>query len=90
MMSRSPSEHERQKTCFKCHQMKPLSEFYKHPQMADGHLNKCKVCTLIDVKLHRAENDEKVRQSRFVFGLKKLNAKMMNTAELMIAMPQSP
>lgn len=37
------------KQCFKCHNTKPLDEFYKHPQMSDGHLNKCRSCTQKDV-----------------------------------------
>lgn len=45
------------KVCFKCGAEKPLTEYYKHNKMADGHLNKCKCCTKSDVRKHRAEND---------------------------------
>lgn len=41
------------KTCFKCGIAKPLSEFYLHPKMGDGHLNKCKSCTKKDATNHR-------------------------------------
>lgn len=49
------------KACFKCNKCQPLSEFYKHKGMADGHLNKCKTCTRADAASHRLENIEDIR-----------------------------
>jgi hypothetical protein len=46
------------KICFKCNIEQPLSEFYKHKMMADGHLNKCKTCTKNDAKENTLKNPE--------------------------------
>ncbi len=43
------------KICIRCGDELPLVEFYKHKQMADGHLNKCKKC---------ARSDSAKRESR--------------------------
>jgi hypothetical protein len=38
------------KVCFKCGEMKSLSEYYKHSGTKDGLLGKCKTCTKADSK----------------------------------------
>ncbi len=49
------------KTCFKCKAVKPITEFYVHPQMGDGRLNKCKQCTRRDVQENYRRNVEYYR-----------------------------
>jgi len=49
------------KTCFKCGEIKLLGQFYKHPKMKDGRLNKCKECAKTDVKENRHANIEHYR-----------------------------
>lgn len=50
------------KVCRECQTEKPLSEFYKHNRMADGHLNKCIECVKARVHKHREANLEKIRE----------------------------
>lgn len=50
------------KVCFKCGVEKPLTDFYKHPRMADGHVNKCKECNKRDVTDNRNSKLEEVRE----------------------------
>ncbi len=50
-----------EKKCFKCGNIKDLDEYYKHPAMGDGHLNKCKTCTKMDSTKRRNEKIEECR-----------------------------
>lgn len=47
------------KQCIICKERKPLFDYYAHKKMADGHLNKCKVCCKAQAKERqdRLKND---------------------------------
>lgn len=51
-----------EKFCRWCKQTKPISEFYKHPAMADGHLGKCKDCQKENTKAARDRHPEYYRE----------------------------
>ena len=50
------------KICRKCGKELPLTDFYTHKRMADGHLNICKDCVKTRVTKYRYENLDKVHE----------------------------
>lgn len=44
------------KKCFKCGIKKERKNFYKHPQMTDGLMGKCKECAKIDARKNYHDN----------------------------------
>lgn len=44
------------KPCKRCGKIKPLSEFYSHKMMADGHLSFCKTCKKSEARTNYGEN----------------------------------
>ena len=47
-----------EKICISCDASKPVDDFYKHPQMSDGRLGKCKTCCKRDNTKNRSDNLE--------------------------------
>lgn len=53
------------KTCPKCNQTKPLSEFYKNCATKDGYLNDCKICCSKYQKKYIQTKQGKVAHKRY-------------------------
>lgn len=47
-----------EKLCSRCGEVKPKSEFYRHPTTADGYLSSCKLCHKFKVMENRRNNPE--------------------------------
>jgi hypothetical protein len=77
------------KQCFKCNQIKPISDFYKHKTMKDGHLNKCKECAKIDVRTDRrlSENARLYDRRRY---RENIDRRISQTITVMIWNEQNP
>lgn len=50
------------KECFKCNKKLNIENFYKHSQMPDGHVNKCKECNKKDIRENYKKNIEKKQE----------------------------
>lgn len=51
-----------EKVCRCCGQTKPISDYYKHPAMADGYLGKCKECQKESTKAARERRPDYYRE----------------------------
>lgn len=80
------------KQCFKCLEIKPFSDFYKHPGMADGMLGKCKECTKKDAIEHRQSKLEHYRaydRKRFQENLARRASTMVRAARFAKENPEA-
>ena len=75
------------KKCFKCDQFKAETEFYRHSQMGDGLLGKCKECTKADARATRLARLEYYRDYDRKRG--KLPHRVANSKRVALAWRQS-
>jgi hypothetical protein len=55
---RVPMHSSTHKRCFRCGCLKTLADFYAHPMMVSGRLNKCKACCMADARAnYRAKHE---------------------------------
>lgn len=52
------------KQCYRCLEMRPLTDYHKHPKMKDGRLNMCKFCKVAESDTWRRANPERFNETR--------------------------
>jgi hypothetical protein len=62
------------KSCIKCNQNKPLTEFYTHPSTKDGHLNCCKPCFIAIAAARKKHPKDKAVNAGEILAIDKLKS----------------
>ncbi len=62
------------KTCGTCHAEKPLAGFYRSKTTKDGHASRCIECTKSALAVYRAENAERIKETRRLYNAKNKSA----------------
>jgi hypothetical protein len=80
------------KECFKCKVELPLDQFYKHPKMKDGHVNKCIECNKADVRgsyRRRPVEERKAYERGRLHAEHRIHARLVHYKNAMETNPQS-
>ena len=88
MTERKAFDMEQSKTCSKCAQTKPSSEFGNHKGRSDGKQTSCLVCDRIRRAEYRAKYPEKVAKSQRQNYLKNREKRIANAAQIVKKNPE--
>lgn len=77
------------KTCTKCHETKPKTEFSKHARERDGLQSWCKLCSKKCTAAYRAANPDKVRICNSSYRASRPEVHRASTAKWAAANPEA-